>query len=722
LLEPFIEVLMSDILTEGYKLTDWENEPTVSDLKKNLDDANLDQQSHLQDVERWLSNLHMTGVAKPPNVKGQSAVAPKLIRKQAEWRYSSLSEPFLSSPDIFDVSPRTAGDRKRAIQNALILNYQFNNLIGRVELIDTYVRDAVDIGTVILKTGWISEEEEIEEEVPVYEFTSVMDEMLLKQYMAFLELRATNQDLYAEVSNPGIDQALDILIEQQALVVPQQVGTELVTRIIETKNQPTVETCLAENIIIDPSCNGNMKKAEFVGEKFKTSMSELEKDGRYRNLTRVNVEAASPLTDPDHQEGPDNSTFNFDDNPRKQFVVHSIWCNWDIDNSGITQPICAFWVNEVMIRIEKNPFPDKEPPFVKAVYMPVRKSNWGEPDGELLEENQKIIGAITRGMIDLMGKSANSQTAFRKGAMDPANKQKFLRGDDYELNTPEDPRNAIYTHQYPEIPNSAYSMITWQNNDAESMSGVKAFTSGITGDAIGASVRNGRSALDAASKRELGILRRLATGIIEVGRKILAMNAEWLSEEETVRVTNEKFIPVRRDDLTGKFDLELNISTAEEDNKKAEELAYMLQTTGNNMDPELTKIILSDIARLRKMPAVAEKLEAWEPKPDPMEQKKKELELYLLKAQIAKEEALAIKHATEAELNGVQGFQAATQAKLNEAKAGKENAQARALGSDADLKDLDFLETESGTKQAREKEKINLKAAHDREAKQVINN
>jgi len=702
---------------EKVKLTEWENEPSVQDLKKNIDDASNDQNLHLTNVDRWLSNLHVTGVAKPPKVTGQSSVAPKLIRKQAEWRYSSLSEPFLSSPDIFNVAPRTAGDRKRAEQNALVLNYQFNNLIGRVDLIDTYVRDAVDIGTVILKLGWVFDEETIEVEEPIYEFIPSNEEELAQQYMQLLQLRETNRDQYSEIENPGLDQALTIFAEQQQLVIPRQVGTELVEKTIELKNQPTVETCLADNIIIDPSCNGNLKKAEFVGEKFKASLSQLKKDGRYKNLGRVNIEAASPLTSPDHEEGPDNMSFNFDDKARKQFVVHSYWGNWDIDNSGIAQPICAFWVNDVMIRLEKNPFPDKEPPFVKAVYMPVRKSNWGEPDGELLEENQKIVGAITRGMIDLMGKSANSQTCFKRGALDPTNKLKFQRGDNYEINSPDDPRQAIYTHTYPEIPSSAYNMISLQNTEAESLTGVKAYHTGITGEAIGASVRNGRSALDAASKRELGILRRLAAGIIEVGRKIIAMNAEFLSEEQIIRVTNEKFIPVRRDDLSGKFDLELNISTAEEDNKKAEELAFMLQTTGNSMDPGITKILLSDIARLRKMPAVAKKIEEYEPQPDPLIQMEKELQIKLLQAQIAKEEALAMKHSTEAQLNGVQGAATATQAKLNDAKAGTEVAKTRALGSDADLKDLNFLEQESGVGQARDIEKIDIKAAYDKENK-----
>lgn len=702
------------------KLTDWENEPAVSDLKKNIDDAANDQQKHLSDVRRWLDNLHMEGSARPPKVVGRSSIAPKLIRKQAEWRYSSLSEPFLSSPDIFNVTPRTAGDRKRAIQNALLLNYQFNCRINRVTFIDAYVRDAVDLGTVVVKVGWISEEEEIEEEVPVYEFQPVADEMLLKQYLAWIELRSTNPDLYAEVQNPGIDQALDFLMQQQQLVIPRQVGSQVVKTIKEIKNEPTVETCLPDNIIIDPSCNGDLDKAEFICERFKSSLSELKKDGRYKNLDRINAEGSSPLTDPDYEDGLDNISFNFDDKPRKQFVVHSYWGNWDIDNTGIVTPICAFWVGDTMIRLEKNPFPDKMPPFVKAVYMPVRKSSWGEPDGELLEDNQKIVGAVTRGMIDLLGKSANGQTAFRKGAIDIVNRRKFIRGDDYDVNTTEDPRAATYTHQYPEIPQSAYNMITLQQTEAESITGVKSYHTGITGEAIGNSVRNGRSALDAASKRELGILRRLAHGIVQIGRKIIAMNAEFLSDEEIIRVTNDKFIPVRRDDLKGVYDLELSISTAEEDNKKAEELAFMLQATGDTMDQELKNMLWSDVARLRKMPVVAKRIEDYKPQPDPLQQMKGQLELELLKAQIAKEQALAMKHAADAEFNGVQGIKEVTQAKLNEAKAASEKAKARHLGSDADLKDLNFLEQQEGVHQAREKEKINLKSQLDKETKQQV--
>jgi len=704
------------------KLTDWVNEPTIADLNKNLTDAKTDHDNHQSDVHTWLDNRNIEGKAKVTPGEGKSKIVPKLIRKQAEWRYASLTEPFTSTPDLFNVNPVTAGDRKRAQQNSLVLNNQFNTQIDKIAFIDSYIREAVDTGTVICKVGWKTEEEEITEIQPIYDFLPVNDETLIKSYTQLLQLRKFNQDLYEEYMNPGLDQALTMFAQTGQTVVPQQVGEEEITEIKETVNQPTVEVCDGANIIIDPSCNGILDNAKFIGERFKTCIADLQKDGRYQNLDKINLEGASPLTDSDYEEDSDITTFRFEDDPRKKFVVTIYYGEWDINSTGILEPIIMAWAGRTTIRMEKNQFPDRKHPFVKAVYMPVRRSIFGEPDGALLEDNQKIVGAITRGMIDLMAKSANAQTGMRMDLLNTTNQRKFRRGDDYEFNSNVDPRQGIHQHTFPEIPSSAYNMITMQNIEAESLTGVKAFaSSGITGESIGQNVGNARSALDAASKREKGILNRLASGIIQIGRKFLSMNAEFLSETEVIRITNRKFITVRRDDLAGKFDLRLSISTAEEDNKKAEELAFMLQTTGNTMDPDLHKMILADLARLRKMPDMARKIEEFQPQPDPLIKAEQELKIHLLKAQIAKEETLAIKHAATAELDGVKGQREKTQAALNLAKRGTEHAKARNLSSDSDNKDLDYLETESGTKQARDLEKMNTQAQNDAATKIIDN-
>jgi len=98
-------------------LVAWKNPPKVSDLNQDYIDAKEDHSTHAVKIDRWLDNLNITGSAKIKKLPGRSSHVPKLIRKQAEWRYASLSEPFLSTEDIFNVYPVTFEDKKGAEQD-----------------------------------------------------------------------------------------------------------------------------------------------------------------------------------------------------------------------------------------------------------------------------------------------------------------------------------------------------------------------------------------------------------------------------------------------------------------------------------------------------------------------------------------------------------------------------------------------------------------------------
>ena len=670
-------------------LTEWANEPTVRDLKQDYSDAKSETDSHVTDINRWLDNLNVEGKAKVKTGEGNSSLQPKLIRKQAEWRYSALAEPFLSTPDVFNVAPVSFEDKQGAIQNELVLNNQFNTKINKTKFIDEYVRTAVDEGTVIVRVGWDFEEVEEERERPVFNYVPANDPALFNQYQQLASLSQSNPEQFASQVPEHMKEALRLSMESGQVLMAVEAGVEEYTETVTVRNCPTLEICNYRNIVIDPSCGGDFAKARFAVYSFETSLDELKRDGKYHNLDKLNITNSTILGSEDHAT--DNNSFNFNDEPRKKFVAHEYWGYWDIEGNGTVTPIVAAWVGDTLIRMEENPFPDQALPFVVVPYLPVRKSLYGQPDGELLEDNQKIIGAVTRGMIDILGKSANGQTGARKDALDLTNKRRFDKGQDYEFNANVDPRQAFFMHTYPEIPNSAQVMLQLQNAEAESLTGVKAFNNGISGQALGDTATGIRGALDAASKRELGILRRLADGIIQIGRKFIAMNAEFLSEEEVVRVTNEQFVQIRRDDLAGNFDLKLSISTAEEDNQKAQELAFMLQTMGNNMDPSMSQMILSDIARLRKMPDLAKRIAEYQPQPDPFQQQMQQLELEKIKAEI-------IELQTRAQENQAQ-------AALDMAKSGTEQTKAGNVQADTDLKNLDFVEQESGVKQERELQK-----------------
>lgn len=674
---------------ETAPLTNWKNAPTLQNLKQDLLDAQSVHDAQETKIGEWLDNLNVTGKAKIQTAKGSSSIVPKLIRKQAEWRYASLSEPFLSTDDIFNVKPVTWEDRNAAVQNQLVLNHQFNVAIDKTRFIDEYVRAAVDEGTVIVRVGWEFIEEEYTGTFPKVEFRVNPDLGPLHEHLH--QMMEESPSEYETDVPEELKQAHELTMEQGQPIEPVIVGEVEETRMRTVYNRPTLEVCDYRNVIIDPTCMGDIDKAGFVVYSFESSLSQLEKEGKkYKNLDKISISNSSILGVPDHHSSDGSKTFNFSDEPRKKFVVYEYWGYWDLDGTGVVKPFVAAWVGNTMIRLEENPFPDKKIPFVVEQYLPVRKSTYGEPDGALLEDNQKVIGAVTRGMIDIMGKSANGQTGMRKDMLDTTNRRKFDKGQDYEFNANVDPRQGVFMHTYPEIPVSAQFMLGLQNQEAESLTGVKSYSQGVSGASLGDVAAGVRGALDAASKRELGILRRLSNGIVKIGRKLISMNAEFLSDTEVVRITNDEFAVVKKDDLAGNFDLRLSISTAEEDNNKAEQLAFLLQTVGPNSDPEMMKMILSDIAKLRKMPDLAKRIESYQRQPDPLAEEEAMLRIELLKAQIAKENAQAMSYQSGAQ--------------LDMAKAGTEQVKQGNLQSDTDLKNLDFVEQESGVKQERAKE------------------
>lgn len=615
------------------KLTSWKNEPTIEVLKR---DFEASKQTHIvqaNKVIRWNDIRNVTGKSKPVKIKGRSSIQPKLVRRQAEWRYPALSEPFLNSEKIFQVNPRTFEDLDAAKQNEILLNYQFDVKLNKVKFIDDYVRTVVDEGSCIVQVGWERLTTKEKQVVPVYSYYPAEDEEALAILNQALELKQKNPREYNENIDEAIKASIDYSQQNSGEpVLAHQVGEQevLVDKVIE--NKPTVEILNTLNVYVDPTCNGDLDKALFIIKSFETNQAECKKAGIYKNLDKVNWAGNNPNSDGDHYTSADEN-FN-EDLIRKKVVAYEYWGFYDINGTGSLTPIVATWIGSVMIRMEENPFPDGKLPFVIVQYLPVRNSVYGEPDCELLEENQQIMGAITRGLVDILGRAANAQQGFAKGMLDPLNKRRFENGEDYEFNPNLSPQTGYIEHTFNELPQSVLAYVQMLNADAEALTGVKSFSGGMSGDAYGQVAAGIQGAIDAATKRETAILRRLAYGVSEIGNKIIAMNAVFLSEEEVIRVTNKQFITIKREDIKGNFDLKVDINTAEVDQAKAQDLGFMLQTLGPNMDPMITMKILAEIADLKRMPTLAEELRNYQPQPDPIEEAKRQLEVEEEKAKI----------------------------------------------------------------------------------------
>lgn len=674
---------------QAAKLTSWSKEPTLQQLKGDLEAAKPSHDAMMSQIQKWQDLMKITGNAKAPNVKGRSTVQPKLIRRQAEWRYSALTEPFLGSPKVFKVSGVTWEDSEAAKQNELVLNHQFRTKLNKVKFIDDFVRTNVDEGTCILRTGWKRVTKMVKEPAPVYAYIPLEMAQDVENFQKALEFKQEDPRHFDENMDPLVKAAVEFYEETGQVTTAQQVGTELVDVEKVLENRPTVEIMNPNNVFIDPSCQGDLDKAQFVAISFETCKADLLKeagDGKTSKYIKsqlrfIDWNSNSPLATPDH-ETTTPTDFQFADALRKKVVAYEWWGYADINNTGEMVPIVVTWIGNTIIRMQENPFPDQKLPFIITNYLPVKRELYGEPDAELLEDQQRIIGAVTRGMIDLLGKSANSQQGFAKGMLDALNRRRYDSGQDYEFNPNQNPANQLIQHKYPEIPQSALVLLNLQNQEAESLTGVKSFAGGISGDAYGTVATGIRGALDAASKREMAILRRLAKGIAELGSRIISMNGEFLSDKEVIRITNEQYITVSREDLLGNFDMEVDISTAEVDNQKSQDLAFMLQTLGPNSDPSFTRLILTEIAELKRMPELAHKIKTFQPQPDPVEEQKKQLEIQNLMLENQKIQS-------EIEYN---------LARAEQARANK------------DKTNLDYLEQETGTAHARRMQEMQSQA------------
>ena len=265
----------------------------------------------------------------------------------------------------------------------------------------------------------------------------------------------------------------------------------------------------------------------------------------------------------------------------------------------------------------------------------------------------------------------------QKGMLDVTNRRRWESGEDYEFNPTANPQVGFIQHKYPDIPASALNMLNIQNNEAEGLTGVKAFPGGMSGNVYGDVATGIKGALDAASKREMNILRRFANGFKEIGSRVMAMNAVFLSDEEVVRVTNTQFVSIKREDIQGEFDMIVDISTPEIDEKRSQDMAFMLQTLGPTTPLPFTQMILSKIADLKKMPELAHQIQNFKPEPDPVAEATQQLELKKLELEIQK---------IDSEIK-------------------KNLAHADKLESDADAKDLETEMKGAGITHAQDMEK-----------------
>jgi len=596
----------------------WSNAPTVADFKADHDSAESGQDAFRERLQGWNETRDGGKVLKAAKV-GRSTSRPLVVRKANEWKYASLEDPFLSTPGLYKISPATFKDVEAAKQNESILNYQWNTKVQKTVLVTDIIRTVVDEGTVIVKTGWKTEFETeiVKVEQPVY---ATPEESLAMMQAAVQAGKMAPEDAQAmmETGEPVVKTTE--IVEQE--------------REIMRKNQPTYEVCLNANVTIDPTCDGVMEDALFVIHEYDTNLSELRMNeyeeleeggtrGFYYNLDHIGVGSESD----DNALSDESNEFRFKDKARMRLRAYEYWGYWDVNDDGVLVSVVATWINDTLIRLQENPFPHGRLPFSIATYMPVKKSVHGEPDAELLKENQDTIGRMTRAIQDITTKQAVGQEFIDENFFpSPSQKNSYEKGNTVYYRTGFDPKKAIHRSDIQQVGSTPFDIINWQTTDANELTGTRPF--GGPGGAKMNGNQQSKDSMDATAKRELSILRRLSDNLfVDMAKMTIAMNQAFLSEETVIRITDKEFVTINRDDLGGDFDLRVQVSTPERDQDQAEKIMKLMQTNAANMDQEIVKMHYVKMAELWKLEDLAMAVQEYQPQPDPKQEQLAELQI-----------------------------------------------------------------------------------------------
>ena len=654
----------------------------LDNIKSDYKSAEKFKQDNDDNVDRWLNvyNSELYGNEEA----NKSRYVSSMVKQMVSWQLASLVEPFTASEDIISVEPVTFEDVPTSDQAELLLNYQFSRNFERFTFISDMMLKIMTEGTCFAKTSWVFEEKEVteivQEEIPI-----PMDPMM---ETAFLEQM---QQAVMQAEQAGEDpQAVQMQFMEQ---VPTQIIEKEVTFMKKIVNKPTAEICELKDLRVDPTCRGSIKNAQYIIHDFETDLSSLRKDGRYKNLDKLEESLSRDSTYVQRDSVDDSAVFS--DEARKRFIVHEYWGNYDLNNDGIAEPVVICWVNDTIIREDDNPLDNGTKPFVRAVYDRKPGYIYGEPIAESIEDKQRIDSILNRGIFDDMKAANNGQRGIKKGFTDATNETRFKSGKDFEYNTT---MNDVWEGKYTPISQSVFAVLGKNKEEADAYAGIKGFAHGTGGNSLGSTAAAVNATTTSSAKREMQIIRGVAEeAIIPMLQIWLAYDALFLEEEEIVRVTNGEFVEIKKDDLDGNVDIKMSISTQESKAMKADRLAFLMQTMGNGMPPEQANLITADLMEINDMPHLAEAIKNMPPpEPSPQEKMVQELQIELLKAQVQNEYAKARENEIDFELKS--------------AKTQNELAKARNMDSDSDIKDLDFLRKDEGEDHRQDMEKESQKS------------
>lgn len=639
------------------------NKPTADGLKEVFLAAQNHASDQLQRVQRWeklieAANDSERNVGKVK--KTRSDITIKHVRKLLEWRYPVLEQAFLARNELFNPTGRDAMDAEIAKAHKKILNYQMNNEMDKVTFVARMVRAYLNQGTAIVHLGWKAEKGKPTYIAPVFEYDYVSNNtqtysLLEQRYVEILNTLAEQPqaesslpthlvegaryyDTYGKVMNVRITGFIEKQTEEEVFIT----------------NQPTLTVVNIYDVFAAPECKTNIQDSPYVIYRYLAPIYELE-DNEDFDTDKINWESVHAINS--GTETTLKSIYAQNDK-RRQVEVFEYWGLHDVSGEGDIKSIKATWVDGHLLECIPNPFPDSKHPFYSAAYSPdsTLESFYGTSDAELAQDNQSILSAMHRGIIDIHANSAYGQRGVAKNVLDNVNRKKFLDGENFEYDANMvDPNSIFHTFEFPSINSSTMMYMQQINADSDALTGIKSFNEGISGNSLGQTAVGVSGVLSATALRESSIIGRLEDMLTKIAKRLMQLNVLYLDTNKIIQLAGVEGLAIKAASNPS-IDVKLDITNQTDDSIKAQEISFMLQTLGQSMPPQLVKLTLMEIAELRNLNRFRNTLDNFEiapPEPTQDELEIAALQKELLRAQIAATQGNANKSNSAADLDRV---------------------------------------------------------------------
>lgn len=527
-------------------------------VKKDIEAAKIFHDELTEKLIRSYNSYHAI-IDQKYNIPGRSTIVSSDVMDTIEWMMPSLMRVFTAAQDIIVIEPVGGEDVESAEQHQALINYQFTYKMDGFTKFYTWFKDALIYGLGVVKLTWETFYDKREfsyEELTQEQFQALASQQNIS-IEAFDEYEVANVELYSPEKG-----------EIERTVLPSTTMYKNVKGFIKriTYSGPWLETIPVSSFYIEPGAR-SVREANFVAHRVRRTLDYLkrmQREGVYHN-----VENLIPNTEGDEEdydkyyllESQSKHGKDVDDLPdipgREYKWVWECWVKLDVDGDGLLEPLLVTICDDVVLRVEENPFDHGEPPFETIVPIIDCHKIYGVSITDLVLEFQRLKTALYRNVFDNVAFSINNWFLVRRDS-----------GTDITALAQVKPGSVVFTEDVNEgvremtprpLPPGIFNLFEYLDSSKENRTGVTRYNQGLNAASLNKTA-TGISAIMTASQQRIELIARLfaETGVKHLFRKMISLNQQFITNDFVLRLFGKPLM-ISPDKLDGSFDLMVNV-------------------------------------------------------------------------------------------------------------------------------------------------------------------